>query len=66
MKPRDRRGDSAAEFRTPEGRFAPIAANLGPFPAGFASFALGPDGKVTGFRLALAEQPDQPFEFALQ
>ena len=41
----------------PEGRFAPIAANLGPFPAGFATFALGPDGKVTGFRLALDEAP---------
>ena len=48
----------------PEGRFAPIAANLGPFPAGFASFALGPDGKVTGFRLALDEAPGQTYAFA--
>ena len=50
----------------PEGRFAPIAANLGPFPAGFATFALGPDGKVTGFRLALDEAPGQTYAFAAQ
>ena len=48
----------------PEGRFAPIAANIGPFPAGFATFGLDPAGKVTGFRLALQETRGQVYDFA--
>lgn len=48
----------------PEGRFAPVAANLAPFPAGFASFGLDPAGAVTGFRLALQETRGQVYDFA--
>jgi hypothetical protein len=59
-------GDVFVVSMVPEGRFAPIAANIGPFPAGFASFALDPAGRVTGFSLAFQEARGQVYEFAAQ
>ena len=49
-----------------EGRFAPVAANLGPFPLGFVTFEAGPDGSVGQFRLSLDQAPGQTYDFARQ
>ncbi len=47
----------------PEGRFAAIAASLGPSPLGFATFEAGPDGAVGQVRMSFGEAPDQPYDF---
>ena len=49
-----------------EGRFAPVAANLGPFPLGFVTFEAGPDGSVGQFRLSLDQAPGQTYDFVRQ
>jgi hypothetical protein len=47
----------------PEGRFAPVAANLGPLPIGFVQFEAGAEGKLDGFRVQLAGG-GQAYDFA--
>ncbi|MBP7000603.1 serine hydrolase [Amaricoccus sp.] len=48
-------GDALTVSLVPEGRFAAIAANLGPTPVGFAQFRVGGDGRIAGFDFVLQE-----------
>lgn len=54
-------GSSFVANLEPDGRFEGIAANLAPFPLGFALFRQGPDGAAESLQLALAE--GQPYDF---
>ncbi|PSJ54988.1 serine hydrolase domain-containing protein [Kumtagia ephedrae] len=49
----------------PEGRFAGIAANIGPTPIGIAQFEVDKDGAVAGFRFISVDN-GQPYTFARQ
>lgn len=48
-------GDVFTVSLVPEGRFAAIAANLGPAPVGFAQFRVSGDGILAGFDFMLQE-----------
>ena len=50
----------------PEGRFAAVAANLGAYPLGFATFRTAPDGAVSGFDLSFADPEQQAYGFNRQ
>ena len=45
----------------PEGKFAPVVANLGPSPLAFAQFPSDKDGKLTTLRLTFAD--GQAYDF---
>ena len=48
----------------PEGRFAAMAANLGPQPLGFVQFQIDTDGKLNVFKFSMED--GQAFEFRRQ
>lgn len=54
-------GDILTATLVPEGRFAAIAANLGPDPLGFVQFQMDKDAKLNLFRLTMAD--GQAYEF---
>ncbi|WP_306752647.1 serine hydrolase [Paracoccus actinidiae] len=55
-------GDVFTASLVPEGRFAAIAANLGPLPMGFAQFQADETGKLATLRLTMAD--GQVYDFA--
>jgi CubicO group peptidase (beta-lactamase class C family) len=57
-------GDIFTARLVPNGRFAPIAANLGPRPSGFVQFQMDKDGKLNLLRLSLED--GQAYEFRRQ
>jgi hypothetical protein len=63
LDPRD--GDVFTVKLVPEGRFAAVAADLGPGPVGFVQFLIGKDGKVGRFVL-LSGDNGQAYDFVRQ
>jgi CubicO group peptidase (beta-lactamase class C family) len=57
-------GDVFTASLVPEGRFAAIAANLGPSPFGFAQLQADASGKLDTLRLTMAD--GQAYDFARQ
>jgi len=57
-------GDIFTARLVPNGRFAAIAANLGPRPSGFVQFQMDKDGKLNLLRLSLDD--GQAYEFRRQ
>jgi len=57
-------GDVFTASLVPEGRFAAIAANLGPLPMGFAQFQADQTGKLDTLRLTMAD--GQVYDFTRQ
>jgi len=45
-----------------DGRFAAIAANLGPQPSGFAQFQIGKDGRLDRLLLSMSDGQAYPFQ----
>jgi len=46
----------------PEGRFAAVAANLGPKPLGFVQFQMGQTGKLDLFRFVIEDGQEYLFQ----
>ncbi|MCZ0963969.1 serine hydrolase domain-containing protein [Paracoccus benzoatiresistens] len=57
-------GDVFTASLVPEGRFAAVAANLGPLPMGFAQFQADETGKLATLRLTMSD--GQVYDFARQ
>jgi CubicO group peptidase (beta-lactamase class C family) len=57
-------GDIFTTRLVPNGRFAQVAANLGPRPSGFVQFQMDKDGKLNLLRLSLED--GQAYEFRRQ
>ncbi len=58
-------GDTFSVALLPEGRFAPIVADLGPDPLGLAQFRVGADGGWDGITLTMSDD-GQTVEFVRQ
>lgn len=58
-------GDVYTATLVPEGRFAAVAANLGPSPLGFAQFQANKDGVTDHFRFFM-QQDGQGYDFMRQ
>ena len=58
-------GDTFSVALVPEGRFAAVAANLGPDPLGLAQFLVDAEGKWKGFTFTM-EADGQTVDFVRQ
>jgi hypothetical protein len=57
-------GDVFTASLVPEGRFAAVAANLGPLPLGFAQFQADKTGKLAILRITMSD--GQVYDFTRQ